>query len=87
MGQFDCDAPGSLEIGPFRGHISPMKQACLFLPILALLTGCSGYDPAKQREACEKAHPGDKAAVDQCVAVADREAARDAWNWFKTGAR
>jgi hypothetical protein len=76
-----------LENGQRAAHIVAMAKTLLALSTLTVLAGCSGYSSAKQREICTQAYRDDKPKIDQCVAVADREAARDAWTWFKTGAR
>jgi hypothetical protein len=43
-----------------------MQKALITLAILAALTGCSRWDEASERAACEKGFPGDKAGADDC---------------------
>jgi hypothetical protein len=47
---------------------------------LLLLMGCARFDEAKERERCQKAHPNDEIAVDNCLETATHEWAKaHAW--------
>jgi hypothetical protein len=59
-----------LEKGRPPAHINGMAKTLLILAPLVLLTGC-GFDEAKARATCEKAHPGDQSAVETCVKEAE----------------
>jgi hypothetical protein len=48
-------------------HIVPMRKFLIPLVVLAAaLGGCSRWDDAKERAACENAYPSDKAKADEC---------------------
>ena len=68
-----------------RVHINRMNKTLIALSMMTLLAGCSGYSSAKQREICRQAYPDDGPKVEECVAVGDRQAAAEAWPWFKPG--
>jgi len=64
-----------------------MIKALIALSMSIALAACSGYNSAKQREICEQAYPNDRAKVDECVAIGNRQAVADAWPWSKAGKR
>jgi hypothetical protein len=67
-----------MENGRLGAHILGMAKGPLALSALIFLTGC-GFDSVKNREACEKLHPGDQAAADECFKRAKLDYDRAIW--------
>ena len=50
-----------------------MLKSLSTIAALLLLMGCGRFDEAKEREACQKAHPNDQVAADKCLETAAHE--------------